>query len=602
MANQADICVGIDFGTTYTGVSWNASKERSGQINIIRQWPGEAESEEKVPTVLAREQSGEKTRWGFLCKGLTEEENWRLFKLLLDPKEHKTRLANSDNGPKVPETMDQVHELVRQYLHQVYTHLRDEIPKLIRSDTAFSRQLRHKTWDSLAIDFIFSTPTTWGAPISQCFRGIVFKAGFGEKKLHRVMLGLTEAEASAVLTCQLRTVGQIHKDDVILAIDAGGGTTDLAFIKATAATANSLSLEEIHPVTGSSAGSIRIDNEFEKIIEERVKQHSETRPALPKDFSLKASQSRDFQSWKHKFKPKDYDRTCDEYFIEEVAGKDLYSHDGLGIREGRLYFTRRQLKNCFDIALREIEGLIKDALGNFEASNRRQGVARHVNYVILSGGLGSSSYVLKELTTLFSRLGNEANSCVTGSRVLGAEDHARTAVVEGLLYDRRAKGARALGEHKARANYGIIVEEPRPKDPALNENTKQYTADTTVFVTDRIRWLVKFGETIQVGKPITVEITKRLEKSDQRKWTEKIVWLKGPDSFLPETVEDGKAFGMEVLHCVDIEVRKGTKLSSRRTFMGTTAYHKCHFNLSLAVGPSGDCDVEVSENVIKLSG
>lgn len=58
---------------------------------------------------------------------------------------------------------------------------------------------------------------------------------------------------------------------------------------------------------------------------------------------------------------------------------------------------------------------------------------------------------------------------------------------------------------------------------------------------------------------------------------------------------------MEELRSVDIEVRQGTKLSSTQTWWGSTVYPKCDFKLMLSVGPSGDCDVEVSENVIKRS-
>ncbi|KAI8721869.1 hypothetical protein NCS52_00329500 [Fusarium sp. LHS14.1] len=550
---EPDLCVGIDFGTTYTGVSWSTPKEISNRINIIKQWPGEAIDEEKVPTVLAKDASGGETRWGFLCKELAEHKKWRYFKLLL------------------------------------------------KADLTFSRQLRLKTWDSLAIDFVFSTPTTWQAPVSLCFRGIVSKAGFGEQKAHRVVLGLTEAEASAVFTCQPWTVGKVQKDDVVLSIGAGGGTTDLAFVKATDDTAGSLTLEEIRPVTGVTTGSITIDTEFEKIIDKRVEQHSETRRELPKDFSLKVSQSHDFQTWKHKLGPKDRAPSGGEYRIRRVTGKDSYSHEGLGIREDSLYFTRRQLESCFDIALQEIKGLVKDALGNFEANNHHKRTARHVNYIVLSGGLGSSDYVLNELTAYFNRLGNEANSCVTGSKVFRAEGDARTAVVKGLLHDRRTK-ARTLGEHKARSNYGIIVEEPQSASRSPNESTKRYPKDTTVFVTDRIHWLVKFGETIQVDKPTTVKITKRLEKSDEWKWTEKIVWLGGGGENLPTNVKDGCKMRMEELRSVDIEVRPGVKLSAgARTVLGKRAYHECEFNLMLVVGPSGDCDVEVSENVIKRS-
>ncbi|KAI8681256.1 hypothetical protein NCS55_00376100 [Fusarium keratoplasticum] len=248
---------------------------------------------------------------------------------------------------------------------------------------------------------------------------------------------------------------------------------------------------------------------------------------------------------------------------------------------------RSQLESCFNTILQEIKDLIEEALAKFEGTNRLKGIVRHVNYVVLSGGLGNSDYVLNELTTFFNDLAKEANTCV-GSKIFRAESDAGMVVANGLLNGRGTK-AHALGEHIARANYGIIVEDPRSRGSA------RYPEGPT------IRWLVKFGDTIQVGKPITVGITKRLEKSDQGKWTEKIVWLRGAREFLPETVKDGWELGMEELRSVDIEVRQGTKLSSTQTWWGSTVYPNCDFKLMLSVGPSGDCDVEVSENVIKRS-
>lgn len=111
-------------------------------------------------------------------------------------------------------------------------------------------------------------------------------------------------------------------------------------------------------------------------------------------------------------------------------------------------------------------------------------------------------------------------------------------VAQGLLYDRRPR-TRALRKRIARASYGIIVEEPQSSASALRKIIKQYPSKD-VPAPDRIRWLVKSGETIQVDKPITLSLTKRLEKSDQRKWTEKIIWLMGDSSTLPENVEDGE--------------------------------------------------------------
>jgi hypothetical protein len=59
---------------------------------------------------------------------------------------------------------------------------------------------------------------------------------------------------------------------------------------------------------------------------------------------------------------------------------------------------------------------------------------------------------------------------------------------------------------------------------------------------------------------------------------------------------------MEELHSADIEVRSGEKLSAgKRSFWRKSGYDKCDFKLMLVVGPSGDCDVKVSEKVIKRS-
>ncbi|KAI8681255.1 hypothetical protein NCS55_00376000 [Fusarium keratoplasticum] len=272
-SHQPDLCVGIDFGSTHTGVSWNTPKEESKKINIINQWPGEARRRDKVPSVLAKDVSGGETRWGFLCEELAEDKKWGFFKLLLDPKLHRNELTDTEPSSWVPRTTDKLHELVTLYLRQVYTHISNEIPKIIKTDPSLSQQLKLKTWDSLTIDFIFSTPMTWLAPASHCFRGIVSKAGFGEQKLHRVMLGPTEAEAAVVFTCQPKTVGKVQKGDVVLSIDAGGGTTGIAFLKATADTTNSLTLETIHPVTGMGVSSMGIDYEFEDLIEDRIKKH-----------------------------------------------------------------------------------------------------------------------------------------------------------------------------------------------------------------------------------------------------------------------------------------------------------------------------------------
>jgi hypothetical protein len=60
--------------------------------------------------------------------------------------------------------------------------------------------------------------------------------------------------------------------------------------------------------------------------------------------------------------------------------------------------NRRQLESCSDIALQEIKGLIKDALGNFEGNNRGKGIVRHVVSVGCNSDIGRS-LILARITS-----------------------------------------------------------------------------------------------------------------------------------------------------------------------------------------------------------
>ena len=247
--------------------------------------------------------------------------------------DHKAiaRPKNQDGkGSWIPEEMGEVRKIVVQYLTQIYIHISQTIPQLIGRDS-FSQELRDKTWASMKVEFTFSTPATWTASVSQCFRSLVLKAGFRQHDTHSVILGLTETEAAAVFAAN---DVKVMNNNILLSIDAGGGTTDLAFVKFIN---NSFTLEEIHPVTGIGVGATTIDSEFAKLIEERIDENPSVR--LPSDFGRKASQSVDFQNRKHKFGTNDRTQGI-ELHSARVAKADNCTHADFGIQEGVLSFTR----------------------------------------------------------------------------------------------------------------------------------------------------------------------------------------------------------------------------------------------------------------------
>lgn len=80
------IIVGIDFGTTYSGVAW-AETQRADRRTAITAWPiskhsREGESSDKVPTKLRY--AGDDVQWGFsIPVTAPQDEVLEWFKLLV---------------------------------------------------------------------------------------------------------------------------------------------------------------------------------------------------------------------------------------------------------------------------------------------------------------------------------------------------------------------------------------------------------------------------------------------------------------------------------------------------------------------------------------
>lgn len=79
------IVIGVDFGTTFSGVAWAIStSNHSGDVEVISRWPnitGVKRHSEKVPTKLRRLGNGD-LQWGFLVPpAAPSNEVLRWFKL-----------------------------------------------------------------------------------------------------------------------------------------------------------------------------------------------------------------------------------------------------------------------------------------------------------------------------------------------------------------------------------------------------------------------------------------------------------------------------------------------------------------------------------------
>lgn len=150
----------------------------------LQHWPGKMINElaNKVPTLLQYEEDSRVVKaWGFLCDQESEDADiLTCFKLHLDP-------AYPDPRPDAP-SLEDARQWFQDYLRCLHDHIEEYF------SNSFPR------WRSQRAEFVFSVPTTWKNPsmIAETER-LIRAAGFGsDGAVHRVEIGLTEAEAAAV--------------------------------------------------------------------------------------------------------------------------------------------------------------------------------------------------------------------------------------------------------------------------------------------------------------------------------------------------------------------------------------------------------------------
>lgn len=115
------------------------------------------------------------------------------------------------------------------------------------------------------------------------------------------------------------------------------------------------------------------------------------------------------------------------------------------------------------------------------------------DYVILSGGLGSSPYVQDRLRWQFNEQTTANIPAAIGLNILAAEEP-QLAVVHGLVLDQAQQVSQTLNpitSRFARVSYGIVVNQRYdPKNHQGVTPTKD-PRDGKKWVVDRIEWLIR---------------------------------------------------------------------------------------------------------------
>lgn len=484
-----DIIVGVDFGMTYTGVAY--STRRMLQPKFIQRWPEQTHDLRRVPSIIHYDaENSHKPEWGFSCQ--YSEDKKECFKRYLDLEVLRREKRSSPN--ETHPTYEQVKKWYMDYMKCLYTYISQIL------------QIKMGIWNNKRVEFLFSTPTTFQSQgITTTLRELLLNAGFGEFRKHTVTFSLTEPQASAVDAIKDSAIS-LAKGDVIVVCDAGGATTDVAVMEYRSVSRSEIpELRELVSVEGINVGSTNIDLAFQDLVERRLAPHD-----FHEDTAWSMMHLDGFQQWKHNF---GYEIDSVPVFKIPIPGINKYeSHVDAGIEFGNMCFTQNEFMSLFDPQVDEIIALIQSQLDALHAVHP----CKRAKYMIFSGGLGSSPYLLRRIRSKFS---NNMDPTASSIEVL-LSDEPQLSVCRGLVLDRLQKireNKHVLARRVCSKSYGVVCDKKYDEKNFDHIFGPFYKNEITgeTMVGKQIQWLIKKGQLIDPDVPIFYPFLRHLDESSK---------------------------------------------------------------------------------------
>ncbi|KKZ68450.1 hypothetical protein EMCG_05909 [[Emmonsia] crescens] len=599
------IIIGIDLGLTHTGVTFSTI-DMEAPLDVDR-WPGHKEVAKKVPTKLWYRAGCKKPlSWGFdepdeLHPGMDVVD---CFKLYLDP---DFQLGSSKNNAEVFWTSEDV----RTWFIDFLTALRQHIIQHIRD----REQLAHQVvgdWKLHPVVYIFSFPTTWqNSKVVAAFSEIVMDSGFGGCEAHSVEIKLSEAAAAAVYSAknfknqravqhpkgrrQLVMVNEesVRDGDVILICDSGGGTTDVSVLKVLSKQTSEtrgqveevLELQQLDFVNGRPIGSVRIDQAFQREIEDRLTKidykSNDNNLWSPKSAARHLTKG-DFQVIKQNYGYQ-IESALDEKPIRVRGLPKSYHNPEAGFKNGRIILTNSDIRRLFEEQIQRIFRMIDEQLERIEELTPPE----EVTHFVLSGGLGSSPYVQDRFKIQYG-YGKAAK------RILISEEPYGHSVVStrrclfsyGMLFHNKVGGSKT--------------------SPRQNERVEKSPNDGKLYFVNRIQWFIKRDQPIHQRQYISG--SNRIFKATTLgiSWKDFIVMSKSPATRLPQTIDEGDALVIcEIESSVDKELLQQHRqpiVKTPKWFVREPKFYKIQYEVCLCVGSSSlTFEVRLGDRVIGKS-
>ncbi|KAF5130757.1 Heat shock protein 12B [Metarhizium anisopliae] len=218
--SKAQLIVGIDFGTTFSGVAFAFATNNEAKEDIITEWPGAGSyTKQKIPTVLYYDQYQKVVGWGpdiadalaptgYPKPGVQKVE-WFKLQLMLSGNTY----IDPINLPPLPPGKSEI-DVAADYLFKLRQAMRSALQKTLGE--VFNREERN-------IRYYLTVPAIWNDAGKAATRAAAIQAGFLRDENDNRLTLVSEPEAAA-LFCSKTGLLNLKVHDAVLIVDCGGGT------------------------------------------------------------------------------------------------------------------------------------------------------------------------------------------------------------------------------------------------------------------------------------------------------------------------------------------------------------------------------------------
>lgn len=550
VSDLGSLLVGIDFGTTYSGVAWAYSKQPE-DVNIITNWDSiefASADKGKAPTKISYGNGYEQMTWGY---GVADNEAVEWFKLLLlddadmDPKQRRSPQITKakqllQNAGKTPV------QAVADYLRLLWKHAVMNI----------KRSFGEATVEGLPIRVVCTVPAVWTTNAVSRMREAAQESGIldyrpaGETTLDFV----SEPEAAALATFDdLKTRPNFRQGDCFVVCDAGGGTVDLISYKVVAT--KPLKLIECVEGSGKLCGAVFLDQEFEGLMKQVLGDAWDIPDAIRKSFM--SSQWENGVKRGFEGQDKNWKITLPHECVERGAPYHLDLNQG-------------HVRQIFEEVISQIRVLVNEQIDAIEEKEGKLPKA-----VVLVGGFGSCRYLYNLLSLENKHRGMEVYQS-PGTKPW-------TAICRGAVFKALTNSSlpgTMVQSRISRCNYGTCYN--TDFDPSKHMECDQYIDRISGLAkaSNQLRWYLKRGDNIDEAKPVRLSwhINASTEKYRNHYPLSASIFTcndRVPPTRLISTVRPGPSIRSE----------KPVDISNLRSFKGVDGkyYKKIDFSIEMTV-------------------